>query len=1033
MIKDTFRRNRLPVSLDDSTGASIWDGGPNARYVWESHGEWTLKPDYPFSPRGINPPTGEFYAFYVASVGDTVELSVSAGSPHSNQGVVAFWADPDNWIGLLRDGDDAVLQACTAGVVTTIGTVAAPGATFQAVMLSVYGDWYTCSVYPDASVQFLYTGEKPGQKHGLISYDNDTEIDSVTITPEPAPTIDVRGVEVVTAASPTTVITCDIPERTRRNDYLLAVVAAHDYSTITVPSGWSQVMQLSDYSGAVPGNKVTIAVFGRFWRPGDPTTFDTTGGTARTHIVSVAAFGGVDFDTPVSPDLNIGRNFFHNPGIDLRPYWVGASYNYTQISVGAFSGIDPNEKYPPDRGFELWDEQIDGEIASWCWFGRRRTDYFLEEFHDDAWITPSIPLIHRTQLGVLASNGRTRRLRSVRAGNYIDALLRDSPTVLWPLDEPWRIDGTSPTFEPVVGPDNAYEDGVYSDGSSFTIFPGIFGPQDGDTIVGSPTVSLGENLAVSGLTAIASQAPPPGVYDGSEDFSMEYWFRYNEWDAAGNPFGVHVGGVEEGFGIAEYLGDLSAVFYGYDAANTTHAPILNDPEPGDLHHVALSFTSGVGIRTFLDGGPVGGVTVPLGGPSGEYLPFPPAGGLHVTGFAQVGYIAAYQSALTDEQVHDHYVAGIAAEILGSPRAAGHVIHPSELHTPELGTARAAVHSLGIVKAHTPTLTTIRAQGTLVLPTFVPAHRPVLVPSAENGHLHDLFVIPRPTPAPVAGIERTDVWQQMFTGHTSLPFHLVAGDVIALVCMGLEGTGGTVELHNFTLRDVNQEDVQEAIGSGPGMYFYAVVSASGNQSLDSGEFTVAASIAVYRGVVQVVGPAGDDMWWGQYGSVFYNGTIPALSYTSPDGSALCLRGMYLSVPESMYPLLSDQQEASAATVVDTWTIPADTYQYVDYGEMVTVTLAEERVTASPTEEWNVRSEAEFDYTLYSYMSLVFNSRLTTVVLVSGIGPLEVDLDNPAPLGTDRYPIGTRVPETPVGITDEDGDVLADEDGNELVWA
>jgi hypothetical protein len=39
---------------------------------------------------------------------------------------------------------------------------------------------------------------------------------------------------------------------------------------------------------------------------------------------------------------------------------------------------------------------------------------------------------------------------------------------------------------------------------------------------------------------------------------------------------------------------------------------------------------------------------------------------------------------------------------------------------------------------------------------------------------------------------------------------------------------------------------------------------------------------------------------------------------------------------------------------------------------------------------------------------------------------------APTGIGRLPIGQFIPEEPVGIVDEDGNVLADEVGNELIF-
>jgi hypothetical protein len=512
-----------------------------------------------------------------------------------------------------------------------------------------------------------------------------------------------------------------------------------------------------------------------------------------------------------------------------------------------------------------------------------------------------------------------------------------------------------------------------------------------------------------------------GNYSDTDEFTVELWVRRNpwvvaraigtRWDEANVTFVVHSGWSLS----ATAVGTTFSYFNSGLRGDIQFDTIIDN---GQRAHLVATYTAGEGTRVFLDGVQQG-VVVP--NDDSTYIrPHQPHGQtgppqyastpayFEITGNGDPGFFAVYQTALTPAQIERHYRAG-TGPILNTLASRAHSVPIVERETPALGVTHRWAHQPHIVTAppHQPTLYEIHGgQHVVGLAGF--AAFPELAAQSSKGHLSAPTYVRPAIPVPPGKVARAENWQQSFTGELILPFRLLAGDWIALTCVHLagagSGSGGTLPLTGFTIREAGSLVVWDSLSTNDGVFFCEVVDATNHQSIQTDpDFHVSASIVVYRGVGSLHGPGGSDMYWGAAIPDKFSGVLPGMTYESPYGTGLCVRALYLSWPPTLLPVHCEGLEGGPGDVVQQFTI--DPEELDDYGERLNLIIHEEAVVVSPTSAWTVYSSTAWDYALYNYTNEVVHSHLVTVIFVPSLGPLETQLDNPAPLGAGRYPIGT----------------------------
>lgn len=1039
---DPFQRGRLVLPMTD------WEWFANnyvdyryGTYPWRIVGNWTVVDDYPF-PETHPPSTNTYSAYLYPS--SSADVSLWTAWPGQGQGLTARWVNAQNWLALVNIGGVATLRQCLGGTVSALGTVpTSPLAPEDRQLhLSVYGNSVLAYVGTLAStgagrsIQVRLTGSPTGTSHGLISYGNGSALTQLSVNVDDTWAIDVgNSATVDTGVDLTDQLNFQCPPGTKHNDFLIATIVSSGPGAIIAPSGWTVQVQRSD-TGTASATEVSIAVLTRFWRVGQPTSWTAASTPARSHVLGITSYGGVDFQTPVE-FLEVGADTNHNSLAPVEPYWhvPTLSAGPERLYVGAMAMANADSPRVPPAGATArtgwvmphtdWDTSSGSgasAISGWGWTQRQINDLTYHPPHLDAWLTVNLGLLPRATLGSPRSRRNTNQIRTRPVQNYISAVTKHSPSAFWPLDDSDRPDGLTPIFQPEAGTDTP------------TQTPATTTPSSGFIARGGTNAAKAATLVVTRDAAsrdgiLGGYSRPPGTYDATHGFSLEAWLRpiaavnsppaYVGFTNQDNPYPQD--GSHHGFRIRQTSNDSTwEGFIPNDpqfAPSSIHIPTGVVGAENTLYHIVFVHSASGSTQMYINGAAAGAPVTPP-----PYLPRDLDNftcNLLIGGHAVVGFVALYPTALTTAQINEHYRAGTERTVLSAVRARAHTVHLVEQHDPTLDGTRGVGHASPFF--------------TRVIPQLGITH----------GSAHALPFIPVAGPGALVSkgrIQRINSWSGIVNGAVNLPFRILNDDRLLIVARALDGWRARADIGvaGFQIGQEYPWDAQTdntiwALSDEPATGLYRVGNVTGPPVIATPDtVTVWVGLVVYRGTDQ---NSGSDSWMAWIGSPpdTLDGTFQSLDISSPDATGICVRVLGVGLRPPLDIVDWPEYDTGQVDEIVHWTSPAgdpNNGDNVRPGESLRITITD-KAAATPTDEQHATSEGPWDD---NYYSIPFGSGLLTVLILvtSDIPDLDADPFNPAPVGAGRLPIG-GVTETPLGIVDETGSQIVDEDGNTLIWS
>lgn len=299
------------------------------------------------------------------------------------------------------------------------------------------------------------------------------------------------------------------------------------------------------------------------------------------------------------------------------------------------------------------------------------------------------------------------------------------------------------------------------------------------------------------------------------------------------------------------------------------------------------------------------------------------------------------------------------------------------------------------------------------------------------------------PVTFGAIERLDAWSGTVNGTTTLPFTVANDDWLLVVTRPLDGWNGDRDIFvgGFTLneefptqRPQHVTALYANVTDPCSVMCYRVHEGTGAATITTPDTVTAwVALVLYRGANQSRGDYQWMLWKGDPFSIL-DGTFVALPFGSPDGTGICVRVLGTSLIPALEAVDWPEYDTGEINEVAHWTSPLGSPvngSNVYPGESLRVTITDE-ATITPTTEQTVTSQGSWD-DAYSSGATGSGLLVTVVLTTTNLAELDTDPLNPAPVGPGRLPIGGVPFEEPLGIVDEEGNLLTDEDGNVLIWS